>query len=161
MPDVLVAYFSVSGHTEALAKALAAELGADLQAIQPEVSYAGFLGALRGMWQHFSGRPARLKPTRPTDPYRLVVVGSPVWGGRLAAPVRSYLQAGRGRIAALAGFWVSRSGQAYPALGREMAELCGLQPRATVAFNDPEVVAGRFGPKAAEFAERLKREPAS
>ena len=159
MPDVLVAYFSVSGHTEALAKAVAAELGADLEAIRPEGSYAGFVGALRGMWQHLSGRPARLTPTRPTDPYRLVVVGSPVWGGRLAAPVRSYLAAGRGRIAAVAGFWVSRSGQAYPALGREMASLCGAEPRATVAFNDQEVIAGRFGPKAAAFAATLKAQP--
>jgi hypothetical protein len=109
------------------------------------------------MWQHFTRTGPQLHAGRSPRAYDLVVVGSPVWGGRLCAPVRSWLRTQRSEIGALAGFWVSASGQAYPALGREMEQLTGLPLGGSLALSDQAVKAGGFQEKLASFAAGLRQ----
>ena len=95
MSDILCIYYSRTGNTRRAIKAIAQELDAEITAIGDEELRDGWRGFLRcGMdAMRTSTRP--LKPfetEKPLDRYKLIIVGSPVWGGRMAAPVRALLK---------------------------------------------------------------------
>lgn len=142
MADILVTWFSRSGSTERLARALAARLGADAEPILASGSYAGAAGFLRGVWQSLRRRTPPLGSAVDPAAYRLVVVGTPVWAGRPAAPVRSYLHRHGPRIRSLAAFCVSGSGAAYDAVFTDMEALSGRRPVATLSLAQRQVLGG-------------------
>lgn len=90
----LVVYYSLTGKTEAVAQALAQELGADLRRVQdvttpPAVSWwfilTHALAALRG-------EEADIQPIDTSlQGYDRVYVGAPVWGGSPATPINTFL----------------------------------------------------------------------
>ena len=88
MPDTLLIYFSRSGTTERLASQLAAKLGADLELVKPHVSYKGMGGYLRGIWHSLLRRRPAVERGRDPGNYANVIIGSPIWAGRLSAPMR-------------------------------------------------------------------------
>jgi len=84
----LVSYYSRTGHTKKVAELLAEQLSADLEAIW--VATEKNVGTLA--MQAFLSLKAKIAQTT-KDPasYDLVLVGSPVWGGRMSSPIRTYL----------------------------------------------------------------------
>lgn len=139
MADILVVYFSRTGSTERLAATLAAQLGADLDQIKPEAAYGGLRGYLRGIWHSLRRRAPAVTCDRDPANYALVIVGSPIWAGRLSAPVRAYLTRFGGRIGAVAAFWVSGGGASYRTVADEIEALTGRAPMASAAFAQREV----------------------
>ena len=95
MSDILCIYYSRTGHTRRAIKAIAEDLSAEIVAISDEEERDGWRGYLRcGMdAMRTSTRPLRpFETAQPLDRYKLIIVGSPVWGGRMAAPVRALLK---------------------------------------------------------------------
>ncbi|MBS3985666.1 MAG: NAD(P)H-dependent oxidoreductase [Selenomonadales bacterium] len=92
---ILVAYFSHSGNTRLIGKAIAREIGADIEEIVPVTPYP-----LRGAWLYLhGGHQAKVGVAPPLQPalrdfvdYDLIIVGTPVWAGSMAPPVRSFFQ---------------------------------------------------------------------
>jgi hypothetical protein len=69
----------------------------------------------------------------------------------------------RGKIGAVAAFWVSGSGLGYPAVGETVARLTDLPPVATASFAEREVRAGAAAAKLERLAEAIRayvRQPA-
>lgn len=158
MAKVLVTYYSRSGTAQVLALQLAARLAADVDVIAPAKGYAGVLGYLRGIWHSLRRRaPAIDCQKNPTD-YALVVIASPVWAGRLSAPMRSYLKRFGGRMGALAAMWVSGSGLEYKAVAEEIERLAGRAPSVTASFAEREVRAGKADGKLDTLAQMLRLE---
>ena len=86
MRDVLVVYYSRSGTTDVVARALATALGADLDRITPAVSYAGAAGFVRGLWHALRRIGPPIRKRFDPAPFKTVVLCSPVWAGRLPGP---------------------------------------------------------------------------
>lgn len=98
MSSILVVFFSMSGHTRELAHEIARSLGADVEEIVEFRPRYGMGGLCRALWDAAWRRLPGVRPPR-HDPaaYDLLVLGGPIWAGRLAAPVRSFArQYGRG-----------------------------------------------------------------
>lgn len=134
---------------------VAARLKCEVEGIQDVRSRRGLFGWLR------SGREAvrrELPAIRPTlkDPgeYELVVLGSPVWAGTVASPLRTYIAQNQGRFKRIAVFATCGGVDADRAL-QEIAELCGQRPLATRAFRNREVRAGTFASTVEEFAAAI------
>jgi hypothetical protein len=157
MPGVLIAYFSRSGVTERLARQLADRLGADLDHVQPRAPYSGAGGFFRGVWHSMLRRAPPVESARDPGVYSMVVFGSPVWAGRLSAPMRSYLKRRHGRFGAAAAFWVSGSGMAYQAVALEIERLAGCSLRATASFGEREVGAGHADAKIDALAAAVRQ----
>jgi hypothetical protein len=110
---VLVAYYSLSGYTESLARAVREQLGAagcsgdDRQAslleIVPAKAYSYFSAGVKGVTQAMTGTIVDLQTPAPaTGSFDAVVVLSPTWGWMSSPPVHSFvaaLPAGEGRPA--------------------------------------------------------------
>lgn len=95
MSDILCIYYSRTGNTRRAIKHIAEELGAEVVAVTDDRNRSGAWGYLR------CGLDAVKKSTRPLQPfhtekplesYKLVILGSPVWAGRCASPIRALLK---------------------------------------------------------------------
>ena len=82
---MLCVYYSRTGNTRAAMEEIAKTLGAELVELQDSVDRSGWGGWLRcGLDAMRRTLPAVKCPARfPLTDYRLVIVGSPVWAGRL------------------------------------------------------------------------------
>ena len=88
----LVIYYSRSGKTAAAARAFADTLDGTLVPIQDMTDRAGIRGFWRGVIDVKRDRPTRIQPlTIPTDQASLLVIGSPIWGMRLAPAIATLL----------------------------------------------------------------------
>lgn len=100
--NVLVVYFSGSGHTEAVAQTIAETTGGDLFEITPaepyteaDLNYGDENSRVSREHEDESLRDVALAVTTPDnwDSYDTVFVGYPIWWGIAAWPVSSFVEA--------------------------------------------------------------------
>ena len=96
----LVAYFSATGTTEAVAKDLAEVTGGTLYEIKPEVRYTDADLDWRDKtsrssveMQDKNSRPAIVKDLKDADSYDVVYIGFPVWWYTAPTIINSFLEA--------------------------------------------------------------------
>ena len=96
----LVAYFSATGTTEAVAKDLAEVCGASLYEIKPEVKYTAAdldwtVKTSRSSveMQDRSSRPAIVKDLKDADTYDVIYIGFPVWWYTAPTIINTFIEA--------------------------------------------------------------------
>lgn len=90
---VLIAYFSLGGHTRKYALALSEALDCDIVEIHDKSSRAGALGFVKSGFDSVFNRKARISyPSLNLGAYDRVVLCSPVWASRLSTPVRQFIR---------------------------------------------------------------------
>jgi len=135
-PHILVAYYSRTGNTKAIAEKIAAALGADLEPIIDHTRRSGPLGYLRSAFEALFHRPADIGPAvHQPAAYDLVIVGTPIWNASVASPVRSYLRRHHPAMPAVA-FFCTCGGMGIARTFAQMAKVCGKQPAATLAVRE-------------------------
>ena len=95
MSDILCIYYSRTGHTRRAIKEIAEALDAEVTAITDDTDRSGWRGYIRCGMDAMKTSTKPLQPFRtekPLEEYKLVIVGSPVWAGRMASPIRSLLK---------------------------------------------------------------------
>ena len=95
----LVAYYSRTNITKKLAENIASEINADIDEITPKVNYQGKMGYARGGKHAIQEKIVDLEGLK-FDPseYDVVYVGGPIWAGKAANPVMSYLKQNEGKF---------------------------------------------------------------
>lgn len=156
MSRTLVAYYSWTGHTRQVAEAIADALGADIEQIREVCPREGWIAYFRSAWEVLRGRMAPIEPPE-KDPsgYDLVVIGTPVWAGRVSSPMRAYIAQLSSRFARTALFCSQGSASGDEALN-QAAELCGKAPVATLSVSERELRSGTFRGKVADFVKALQ-----
>jgi flavodoxin len=144
MPKFLVVYYSRTGHTEQVAKALAEKLGADLEPIREKRSRLGFLEYWRSGRESFLGILPTIEPSQ-HDPagYDLVILGSPVWASQPSTPMRAYLAAHKNKLNSIACFVTLGGSGAQKTLAR-MADAAGKPAIATFSATERELKTGAW-----------------
>ncbi len=91
---VLIAYYSYEGNTKLLAETMSKEIDADLLQIIPEkeMKSKGFMKFVWGGKQAVMGDKPPIKKLEidPMD-YDLTIIGTPVWAGRPAPPIKTFM----------------------------------------------------------------------
>jgi flavodoxin len=156
----LIVYYSRTGATQQAALALREELGCQIEHLVDQTHRTGVVGYVRSSLDALLHRPAHLAPlgASPED-FELVIVGSPVWNASVSAPVRTWLTANRNRIQRIALF-VTHGGWNGARAVRQMEEICGKRPVATLVLRADEIESGRFAPKIRSYAAALRSAPA-
>lgn len=157
MNRILVVYCSRSGHTETVARQIAAKCGADIEAIEDvSVDRKGVLGYLRCALEALLGFQAPIRRNRcaPRN-YDLVIVGTPVWFWNMSSPVRTYLNRHRAEMRQVA-FFCTLGGSGQDKVLREMAQLCGKPALATLSLLQHQVDAHATLPQVARFAKGFR-----
>jgi len=149
MKNCLVVCYSRTGWTAKVAQEIANLCGADVEVIREAKDRAGFRGYLRSVIDSICHRTPDILPSN-KDPanYALVVLGTPVWAGNMAAPMRSYLQRNRLHFNRIAVFCTMGGSGGERALN-EMAMLCGKEPLARAVITDAEIQCNSYYTKLA------------
>ena len=89
----LVVYYTRTGNSRFVAETIAAEVGADVEEVIDMKKRSGTLGFLSGGSDARRGKETKIGPTKksPSD-YDLIIVGTPVWAGRPAPALTTYLK---------------------------------------------------------------------
>ena len=159
MSRVLLVYFSRSGHTESVARRIAARCGADVEAIEDvpsAVGRSGVLGYVRSALEALLGvEPAIRRAQHPPKRYDLVIVGTPVWFWNMSSPVRSYLMRHRAEFQKVA-FFCTLGGSGQDKVMTDLRQLCRKPPVATLALTAQQVEADEGAQAVAKFVAELR-----
>lgn len=137
-----VVYFSLNGNTDFAAKKIAERLHAELIPLQPEKAYpdSGFRKFFWGGKSAVMGEtPALTGQPFPFDDYQCVILGTPVWAGTFAPPLRTLIRQSAGkwgekRVAA----FICSGGGPGKALDKLKAELGIPAFAAALSLIDPK-----------------------
>src|SRR5687768_3728680 len=135
MSRILVVYYSRTGNTRTVAGELVAALRADVDQLDDRRDRCGVFGYLRCAREALKKRTIELLPQAydPSD-YDIVVLGTPVWAGNISSPLRSYVATHVPQLKRVA-FFCTQGGSGGAKVFRDLAELCGQSPLATLAIN--------------------------
>lgn len=87
----VVAYYSRTGHTKFIAEKIAQLLGADLCIITDKKNREVRIGFLGGGSDALREKLTDIELSKPIEGYDLVVIGSPVWAGKIAPAIRKFM----------------------------------------------------------------------
>ena len=138
-----VVYYSQSGNTEETAKKIAAITGADLIRLEPEKAFPdkGFRKFFWGGKSAVMGDEPPLKPVnfRAQD-YDTIILGTPVWAGTFAPPIRTFADRYRDALAGKSlAFFACMSGSGAEKAAAKLAKFLGIDAFAvTLVLIDPK-----------------------
>lgn len=150
MPQrTLIAYYSMTGKTRKIADEIRSTIGADFEEIREPKTRHGVGGMLRAFYDAIVRREPPIEPiTRNPVDYDLLVLGGPVWAGRMAAPVRTYAHR-YGAQAHQVAFFCTEGGRGAQQAFAELEKFCQHAPSATLVVD-----AGHLEPLAHQDALR-------
>ena len=154
----LVVFYSRTGRTRRLARAIALSCGADIAEILDAKSRSGLLaGWWRSIRESHSKQETPIIAPQVDLGYDLVILGSPVWAGSMSSPVRTWLDLHRSGLTQIAVF-VTQGGRGGDKAVAEIAELCQLVPVARLLLSARDFKSPRCERAVAEFVEDLRGE---
>ena len=161
MVKALVVYYSLSGNTRAVATALAGDLAADIEELRCSRYSPGFWGYLRACYDSWKGKLPPIEVlAHALSQYDLVMIAGPIWMFHPATPVRAYLKRERSQLPRVA-FVLTHGGSAGEQSLREMEEIAGKAPLATLVVRKMDVKAQRFASVLSAFEAKLRRAEAA
>ena len=155
MDHILLTYYSRTGNTERVAEEIATACHATVEKLQETRWRSGFLAYLRSGREAWKKIAAPIQPTK-EDPthFDVVALGTPVWAGHLASPMRTYVEA-HARKSRQVAFFCTQGGAGADKVFRDMAALCGTEPVATLVVTEKELKTGAYRDRLALFAKAL------
>jgi flavodoxin len=156
MKNCLLAFYSRTGYTRRVAEQIAKRLECDICDIQERHPRSGWSGYLRSAFEALTGRePALREHGYDPSAYALVIVGTPVWVGQAASPVRAFLSHHALGQARLAVFCTYGGDGAEKALDR-LSGRVGKDPLARLALTDGEIKSGAHQRKIDAFVASVR-----
>ena len=117
----LVTFYSRDGHTKRAAEIIAKALNADIDEIKDKKSRKGIIGFLRAGYDATRGKTTEIDFSKNPADYDIVIIGSPVWNGRVTPAIRTYLLKNMNNIRK-AAFFITCAGREGKSL-MQMREL--------------------------------------
>jgi flavodoxin len=157
-PKILMVYYSRSGNTRALAGKIIEKTGCDWVEIKPETSFhAPFSGYLKALGHSMMKRTPKLRETaKGVSGYDLVIIGGPIWAGRVASPVRTFLRENRDQFKNVA-FFVTQGGRhGGENVLRQMERDAGMPPLASLVMCERDLQGRLLKHAILGFTTRLK-----
>jgi flavodoxin len=151
----IIYYYSRSGTTEKIAKELAKKLKCEAEIVDDGVNRAGPFGLLKTGFHAMKKKESKLKPLshKPSN-YDLVLIGTPIWGGNMSAPIRSLIMANKKKIKA-AAFFSTSGGPEEQKCFASMEDSLGKPPVAKLHLGKQEIKDG-YAPKMKRFLKALE-----
>ncbi|MFW5329611.1 flavodoxin family protein [Hydrogenophaga sp. ZJX-1] len=157
MNRILVVHYSRTGHTDVVARRIAARCHADIERIEERGSREGVIGYLRSAAEAILGLhpPIKRGRHRPGD-YDLVIVGTPVWFWSVSSPVRTWLHRHHRSLNKVAVFCTC-GGSGHAKVLDDLERLCGHPALARLVLTEQATGQCQQVPAFQRFLLELKR----
>lgn len=153
-----VVFYSRTGTTKKVGKALAELLRCNSEELIDTKKRKALLGFIR------SGRDANTQRLTVLEPlihdhesYDLVARGTPVWGGMMSSPIRTYITTNKSKFNRVA-FFCTQGGTENERLFSDMEALYGKNPASVLALRGADVKKEDYQDKLSAFADSLNTE---
>ena len=158
---ILVTYFSRSGNCRRVAEEIARQLNCDLQGVHSLTDYPlGFWGFQKALIDTAINRNISIQVgKKDLRDYDLVIVGSPIWFGRVAQPIKIFLEKYKDSFKNIAFFCTQDGSAGSDKLFKQMGNLSGKKPVVTLKITSQEIRNETFQKKVAQFVELFKPIP--
>lgn len=157
MNKVLVVVYSYTGTSRKVADLLCSQQGWPMAEIVETRPRAGAVGSFRCLLDSVFGRHPSIRYEGPhTKKFDAVVLVSPIWGQRLAGPMRSFVGTQRNHLPDVAVISVM-GGRGAPNAVAEISQLIGRAPILDVAFTTHEVDNGSFATRLDAFGTAVRK----
>lgn len=123
----LVAYHSISGNTKFVAEEIAHKLDADLCEVVDKKYKKGRFLYLTGGYGAFRQKLSEIEVSKSVENYGLIIVGSPVWAGKITPAIRTFLKENNLSKKQVA-FFVTLGGTNFEKPLRNIKETVELKP---------------------------------
>jgi len=154
----LVIYFSRTGHTQKIAEAIAAKYGSDIERIKEVNDRFGVSRYLAAGRDAMFKRHASLQPTHKNPAqYDLTILGTPIWAWNLTPPMRAYIAGHKSKLNQVA-FFCTEGGAGGKRAFRQMADLIGKQPVASLEVTESDLKTGADKEKLITFYRTIARQ---
>lgn len=146
----LVAYYSRTNITKRLAENIAELIDAETEEITPKVNYQGKIGFVKGGKDALSEKIIELEPLK-HDPseFDVIYLGCPVWAGKAANPLVSYMKQNEGKLTNVKFFLTAMSNEFDKAF--DQMENYSAKPTSTLGLTTKEVKANEYQDKLSAF----------
>lgn len=153
---ILVIFYSRTGNTRKVAQEIAKQLNCPIEEIFDTKDRSGVRGYIS------AGRDATLKNLTELKPikhnpaeYDMIIAGTPVWGWGVSTPIRTYLENNKKDFKNMA-FFCTMGGSGGDRAFKQMEEICGTKPLATLALLAKEITGNGLAKKIIDFTGRIK-----
>jgi flavodoxin len=153
----LVVYYSRTGNTRKVAHEIAGAFGADIEEIREKADRGGIIGWLGAGKDASEKKPAELLPSgKKPEEYDLIVVGTPIWAFTLPPPIRTWLDANKGKVKKFAAFCTC-GGSGGEKNFAEMETVLGMKTVAKMCVFERELKMMEYKGKISEFCGKLEK----
>ena len=148
---VLVAYYSRTNVTKKVGDEIAKSLNADVEEITLTVKYDGKIGYARAGKHAMEEKIIEIGDLK-YDPsnYDLIYLGVPVWAGKSATPMISYIRKNEGKFNEVK-FFATAGSRGFETTFEQMEKYVGKSPQKTLALTTKEVKKDEFKEKLPSF----------
>lgn len=152
----LVVYYSRTGTTKKIALEIANKLNAEIEEIKDTVDRSGMKGYLLAGRDAMQKNLTVLEPTinNPAD-FDLIIIGTPIWGWNISAPIRTYITEKKDSFKNVA-FFCTMGGSGDAKTFMEMAEIIGKKPLNVLTLFTKDVVKNNFSEKLEKFISEIR-----
>ncbi len=127
----LVAFYSRTGNTKRVGEEIARCLIAEIDEIIDRKERKGIKGLLGSGKDAIFKNPTEIETKKNPEEYELVIIGSPVWAGRLVPAVRTYLSRNKFKNTAFFCTYSNQTGKSF-----EEMENLSKKPVGTLGVRD-------------------------
>ncbi|OIO63474.1 hypothetical protein COY26_03785 [Candidatus Woesearchaeota archaeon CG_4_10_14_0_2_um_filter_33_10] len=152
----LVVFYSMTGMTKEIAVHISEKLDCDIEEIFDVKTRKGILGFIKSGFESVFRIMPKIKETglNPEN-YGLIIIGTPVWAGNMASPVRTYLFQNNEKLDKVA-FFCTMQGNDNKKIFLEMERVSESEPLACLALTDSEIKQEKHIKKVKEFIKKIK-----
>ena len=152
----LIVFYSRTGTTKLIANKLLASLICESEEIFDEKNRSGPLGWLGGGRDASNKVLTKIKTTKlnPAN-FDIVILGSPVWVGNAAPALRTYIFENKAKLKKVA-FFCTLGGKDSSQFFRDVEEICGQKPVATLAISTRDAKNSDSDTKVSVFVKNIK-----
>ncbi|HTX61822.1 MAG TPA: flavodoxin family protein [Methanobacterium sp.] len=152
----LVVYYSRSGSTSKISNLIANSLECDIEAIVDTKNRSGLFGWIKSARDARNKKLTVISPPK-NDPaqYDLLIIGTPIWAGHISAPVRTYIHEKQAYFNNVA-FFCTAGGDKFVATFKDMQELSGAAPVATMGISRNDLKNGSYESKVKDFVKAVQ-----
>lgn len=151
----LVVYYSRTGTTKKVAEFISSKLNCDLEEIVDVKSRKGVVGWLRSGMEATTNKNASINESKyDLASYDLVIVGTPIWNGRISSPMRTYLNQNKDGLRRV-GFFCTHLGSDQKAF-LEMESKFGKKLIAEISIKRESVENEKYVTEIEHFINKLE-----
>lgn len=148
----LVAYYSRTNITKKLAEKIAEKTDADIEEIIPKVNYQGKIGYARGGKHAIQEKNIELETLKhDVEDYDVVYLGCPVWAGKAATPLYSYVKQNEGKFRDVK-FFITAGGSGFDSTIKQLEDNT-KKPLKTLALTTKQVKNDSYEDELNSFVE--------